>query len=84
MSSPTKYAQGSQCFASGSEFELQIIVTKFPVVIDTFDLVLILMINMAMQLNRVAEVVRRQKGPSPKSLDLDKSKALTYVILWRY
>ena len=64
---PNMLRADSQCFASGSEFELQITVTQFPVVIYTFDLVLILRINMAMQLNRVAEVVRR-----PKSLDSDK------------
>ena len=28
---------------------------------------------MGLVLNRVAEVVRRHKGPSPKSLDMDES-----------
>ena len=36
---PNMLRADSQCFASGSEFELQITVTQFPVVIYTFDLV---------------------------------------------
>ena len=67
---PNMLRADSQCFASGSEFELQITVTQFPVVIYTFDLVVD---SEAMQLNRVAEVVRRQKEPSSKSLDSDKN-----------
>ena len=36
---PNMLRADSQCFASGSEFELQITVTQFPVVIYAFDLV---------------------------------------------
>ena len=50
---PNMLRADSQCFASGSEFELQITVTQFPVVIYTFDLVL--RINMAIHATQQAK-----------------------------